>query len=388
MSIRAAGGGYDPKPVERTAAMSDRIGPEDRPDEKTFEARIVDIAIRLGLLALFAYWSLTLIAPFIGVMIWAVILAVAIYPLYVWLRARFGGRGWLASLLITLVALALVLGPTAALVMSFAESIQSLASGLESGTIRVPAPPDSVAGWPIVGEQLHRIWMLASTNLESTLQTYGPRLLPAGNIALGKIAGLGISVLLFAVSVLIAAFLYGPGPRYAEDARHFARRISADRGAHFVDLAGATIRNISRGVIGVAVLQAIYAGIVLALFGVPGAGVIAFAVLLLCIVQIGPLLVVAPAIVWAWMTMDAGAAAGFTVALAPLLLIDNLLKPYLMARGLETPMLVIVIGVIGGTISYGLIGLFLGPVVLSVLYELMIAWIRTPPDQQDRTAEP
>jgi predicted PurR-regulated permease PerM len=367
--------------------MTDRIDPTAGPAEKSAEARIVDIAIRLGLLALFVYWSLTLIAPFIGVVIWAIILTVALYPIYGWLRTRLGGRGWLAATLITLAAIALVLGPAGALVVSFAESIQSFAAGLESGSVRVPTPPDSVADWPLVGEPLHRIWMLASTNLESTLQTYGPKLLPAGNLALGKIAGLGISVLLFAVSVLIAGFLYGPGPRYAEDARRFGRRISADRGAHFVDLAGATIRNISRGVIGVAVLQAIYGGIVLALFGVPAAGVIAFALLLLCIVQVGPLLIVAPAIVWAWMTMDVGMAIGFTVAIAPLLLIDNLLKPYLMARGLETPMLVIIIGVIGGTISYGLVGLFLGPVVLSVLYELTMVWIRISPDQQQRTTQ-
>jgi predicted PurR-regulated permease PerM len=367
--------------------MTDRIDPIPGSPQKPAEARIVDIAIRLGLLALFVYWSLALIAPFVGVVIWAIILTVALYPVYAWLRRRLGGRGWLAATLITLATLAIVLGPTAALVVSFAESIQSFATGLESGSVRIPTPPDSVAGWPLIGEPLHRIWTLASTNLESALQTYGPRLLPAGNLALGKIAGLGIDILLFAVSVVFAGFLYGPGRRYADEARRFGRRISADRGAHFVDLAGATIRNISRGVIGVAVLQAIYGGIVLALFGMPAAGVIAFALLLLCIVQIGPLLVVAPAIVWAWMTMGVGAAAGFTVAIASLLLIDNLLKPYLMARGLQTPMFVIIVGVIGGTISHGLIGLFLGPIVLSVLYELAMAWIRTPPDQQDNAPQ-
>ncbi|MDZ4736898.1 MAG: AI-2E family transporter [Rhodospirillaceae bacterium] len=363
--------------------MIDRIEPT--PPQKSAEARIVDIAIRLGLLALFVYWSLTLIAPFIGVVIWAIILTVALYPVYAWLRARLGGRGWLAATLITLVTLALVLGPIGALVVSFAESIQTFLAGLESGTIRVPTPSDSVAGWPLIGEPLHRIWTLASSNLETALKTYGPKLLPVGNIAIDTIAGLGIGVLLFAASVVMAGFLYGSGPRFAENARRFGRRIAADRGAHFVDLAGATIRNISRGVIGVAVLQAIYAGIVLALFGVPAAGVIAFALLLLCIVQIGPLLIMAPAIVWAWMTMDTGMAAGFNVALLPLLVIDNLLKPILMARGLETPMLVIIIGVIGGTITYGLIGLFLGPVILSILYELAMAWIRTPTDQPDTT---
>jgi predicted PurR-regulated permease PerM len=361
--------------------MTDGTGSAPRADEKPWEVRIVDIAIRLGILGLFIWGSLTLVAPFIGVVLWAVILAVAVHPAYVWLRAGLGGRGWLAASLITLIGLGIVLGPTAALAVSFAENLHAIASGLADGTIRVPPPPDGVVGWPIVGERLQKAWLLTSTNLESALQTFGPKLLPAGSVALGKIAGLGVSVLLFAISVLIAGFLYGHGPRYAEDVRRFARRITADRGGEFVDLAGATIRNVSRGVIGVSLLQAVFAGIVLWLFGVPGAGIISFIVLVLCIVQIGPALVVVPTVIWAWTAMDAAPAAGFTAAILPIMLIDNVLKPYVMARGLKTPMLVIILGVIGGTLSYGLIGLFLGPIVLSVFYELLIAWVGVPPDK-------
>jgi predicted PurR-regulated permease PerM len=368
--------------------MTDGTGSAPKTDDKPWEVRIVDIAIRLGILGLFIWGSLTLVAPFIGVVLWAVILAVAVHPGYVWLRARFGGRGWLASALITLIGLGIVLGPTATLAVSFAESAQSLAVGLADGTIRVPPPPDEIAAWPIVGERLHKAWLLTSTNLESALQTFGPRLLPAGSVALGKIANLGLSVLLFAVSVLIAAFLYGSGPRYAEDVRRFARRITADRGGEFVDLAGATIRNVSRGVIGVALLQAVFAGIVFWIFGVPAAGVISFVVLVLCIVQIGPALVVVPTIIWAWTAMDAGTAAGFTAAILPIMLIDNVLKPYLMARGLKTPMLVIILGVIGGTLSYGLVGLFLGPIVLSVFSELLIAWVGVPPGEAGEPKQP
>ena len=164
----------------------------------------------------------------------------------------------------------------------------------------------------------------------------------------------------------------------------FARRVAADRGAHFVDLAGATIRNISRGVIGVALLQALLTGLILSMFGVPAAGVIAFLVLIFCIVQIGPVPVVLPVIIWAWSTKDTGPALILTLLLIVIPVIDNVLKPILMARGLSTPMLVILLGVIGGTVSYGLIGLFLGPILLGIFYELLMAWVTTDPPASDR----
>jgi predicted PurR-regulated permease PerM len=360
--------------------MAEEIETTARADAAALRQRVVDIAIQLGVLALFVYWSLKLIAPFIAIFIWAVILAVALYPAYAWLRRRLGGRGWLAATLITLAGIAIVLGPTATLAVSLAESLGSLAAGLRDGTITVPPPPDGVDDWPVIGERIHATWALASTNLESLLQSHGSKLLPAGSVALGKIAGVGFDVLMFAASVLVAGFLFGPGPRCAEYLHRFARRLTADRGDEFADLAGATIRNVSRGVIGIALLQAVLAGIVLGLFGVPGAGLIAFGVLLLCIVQIGPAPVLIPTIVWAWTAMDVGAAAGFTAAMVPIMLIDNVLKPVLMGRGLATPMLVIYIGVIGGTLSYGLIGLFLGPIALAVFYELAVAWIRAEPE--------
>ena len=157
------------------------------------------------------------------------------------------------------------------------------------------------------------------------------------------------------------------------------RRIAGERGAHFVDLAGATIRNISRGVIGVALLQALIAGLVLTLLGVPGAGLAAFLVLMFCIVQVGPIPVLLPIIIWAWATRDTGPALLLTVLLIPIPVIDNVLKPILMARGLSTPMLVILLGVIGGTVVYGLIGLFFGPILLGIFYELLMAWMRNDP---------
>jgi predicted PurR-regulated permease PerM len=183
-------------------------------------------------------------------------------------------------------------------------------------------------------------------------------------------------VLKFVASLIIAGFLFLPGPRLADGGRAFASRLIAPRGAHFVDLAGATIRNVSRGVIGVALLQALLAGVILYLADIPGAGLIAFGVLLLCIVQIGAAPILLPVLIWIWMTHSTTFSLVLTLLLVPVGLVDNVLKPILMARGLTTPMLVILTGVIGGTLTHGLVGLFLGPVVLSVFYELVVAWTR------------
>jgi predicted PurR-regulated permease PerM len=231
-----------------------------------------------------------------------------------------------------------------------------------------------------VGEQLARIWGLASTNLAAALASVVPEPRVTAAMILGRLSAIGGDMLLFLVAVLISGFLYVPGPRIVGAARLFASRLVAPRGEAFVDMAGATIRSVSQGVIGLAFLESLAGGIVLMSLGVPGAGLIAFAILILSLVQIGPLLVLLPLVIWAWMTHAAGFAALVTVASVIIFLMDNLLKPLLIRRGLHTPMLVILAGVIGGTISHGMIGLFLGPVVLAVFYELLVAWVRMRPE--------
>ena len=356
-------------------------GEKDHGGSASLESRATDFLIRMVLLGLFVFWALDLVGPFLPVVIWSVLLAVALYPVYAWLAARLGGWRRLAAAIITLFLLAIVIGPVAVLGTSLAEGVQSLADALGRGTLRVPPPPPGLADWPLIGEKAQAVWSLAATNLEGAVKKFGPSLLPVGTAILGKLAAMGVDVLVLAVSVIIAGFLYVPGPRLADGARTFAERIVARRGAAFVDLAGATIRNVSRGVIGVAVIQALLAGIVLSLAGIPAAGLLAFVILVLCIVQIGPALVVLPVLIWAWFTMPTASALMLTLVLVPITLLDNVLKPMLMSRGLTTPTLIILIGVIGGTITHGLIGLFLGPVVLAVLYDLVVAWVSLEPER-------
>ncbi|HVL19850.1 MAG TPA: AI-2E family transporter, partial [Amaricoccus sp.] len=220
------------------------------------EAGATDFVVRIAFLGLFAWWSLELVRPFVPIVIWSVLLAVALYPAYAALARKLGGRRGLAATLVTLVSLATVLGPVSVLAASLAESVQWIAGGLAAGTLKVPPPPAGVAGWPVLGDEIDEAWTLAATNFDDAAARYGPTVLPVGGSVLAKVAALGADVLMFVVSVVIAGFLFVPGPRLAAGARAFAGRLIAPRGAHFIDLAGATIRNVSRGVICVALLQA------------------------------------------------------------------------------------------------------------------------------------
>jgi predicted PurR-regulated permease PerM len=344
-------------------------------EEPPLETRATDLLIRLAFLGLLAYWSLELVRPFLPILIWAVVLAVALDPVYGWLVRRLR-RPSLAAATVTLLVLATVIGPVGVLAASLAQSVQWIAEGVQAGTLQVPPPPIGVADWPLIGPHVSDAWSLLSDSIEDTIDRFGPAVLPAGGAILRKIAAIGGDLAKFVLSVTLMGFLFRPGPKLAKGAKAFVGRLVAPRGAHFVDLAGATIRNVSRGVIGVALLQTLAAGIVLEIAGVPGAGLFAFAMLILCIIQVGPAPVLLPVIVWAWTAMNAGPALVLTLVLLPVMLIDNVLKPILMARGLTTPLLVILTGVIGGTLSYGLVGLFLGPIVLAVFYELVVAWVR------------
>jgi predicted PurR-regulated permease PerM len=356
--------------------------PEEEPTHpRTPERVAVDLAVRLGLLAVFAWFALNLVRPFIPLLLWSVILTVAFYPVFGWLRARLGGRSWLAALLLTGFSVGIVAGPTTILLSSLLDSLEVIRRYVGADRIDLPPPPKALVELPIVGDQVTDAWALASSNLEDFLGQYGRPILNVGEWTLHAAAGLAGSVILVLAAVVISGFLYGPAPRLAAGVRHFAVRVVGARGSAFVDLAGITIRNVARGVIGVALIQSLLIGFALIVAEVPAAGLLTLAVLVLGILQIGSGPVVIPLLIWAWVTRDTMPALFLTLYMIPASLIDNALKPILMGKGLATPALVIFAGVIGGTISYGLIGLFLGPVVLAVFYDLLRFWVADDPTE-------
>ena len=229
---------------------------------------------------------------------------------------------------------------------------------------------------PLIGEPLFQFWELASSNLKAALVTVAPYLKPLGSTLLGAAGSVGAAILQFIASVIIAGFLLSPGPSLVEAVASFLHRRVSRRGDEFMQLAGATIRNVSQGVIGVSLLQALLAGIGLIAIGVPGASLIVFLVLILGIVQIGPTVILLPVIIWSWITMETSTALIFTAYMVPVNFVDNILKPIIITRGLKTPMWVIIVGVIGGTLSNGIIGLFVGPIVLAVTWDLLVTFVR------------
>jgi predicted PurR-regulated permease PerM len=337
---------------------------------------VIELAIRLAFLGLLAYWSLLLIHPFFTIIVWSIVLTVALFPVFEWLAAALGGRRWLAATLITVVNLLVVFGPVTWLGLGLIESIRAISERVAVGDLSIPPPVESIKGWPVLGDWIYEIWNLASTNFRAAFVKIAPQLKPLGGTLLGAAAAMTVGMLQFIASVLVAGFLFCSGSSLLSAVKAFARHVDSQRAEDFVRVAGATIRNVSRGVIGISLLQALLAGIGLMTAGVPAAGLITLAVLVLGIIQIGPSVVLIPVIIWGWIAMDTAAALVFTAYMVPVNLLDNVLRPIVLAHGLTTPMPVIFVGIIGGTLAHGLIGLFIGPVILALAWELLVAWTR------------
>jgi predicted PurR-regulated permease PerM len=337
---------------------------------------IIQLAIRLALLTFLLYWSFVLVRPFIPILAWSMVLTVALYPPYNWLTVRLGDRPKLAALIITVINLAIIIGPVAWTGFGVIDGLQGFARQLGTATLAVPSPPDGVKDWPIIGARVYDLWDQAATNLGAVLREVAPHLKPLAGPVLAFASSAGVGTLKFIVSVALSGFLFLYGPSFVAATRRIQARLMAQRSQDFVGLAGQTIRTVAQGVIGVAVLQALLAGIGLKLAGVPHAGLVAFAVLILAILQIGSAVVIIPIIIWIWATKDFAVALSLTIYLLIVGLADNILKPMLMGRGLSTPMIVIFVGVLGGMLAHGIVGLFIGPIILAVAWELTTAWIR------------
>lgn len=337
---------------------------------------IIQFVIRLGFLALLIVWTLVLIRPFGTILVWAIVLAVAFNPLFVLLSGLLGGRPKLAAGILTAINLSIVIGPAAWLGLGAVDGVREFAGHLMAGEVAVPSPPDAIKSWPLVGSQLYELWDQASTNLRAVLRQAAPYLKPFAGTLLGLAGDAGLGAIKFLLSVAAAGFIFPYGKQLVAASRGLLSRIVPEQSEHFLDLAGATIRAVSQGVIGIAVIQALLAGFGFKLAGIPIAGLLALLVLLLSIIQIGAAIVMLPVLIWIWTDKDVTTAILLTFYLGIVSVLDNILKPLVMGRGLTTPTLVILVGVIGGTLVHGILGLFIGPIILSVAWELGLAWIR------------
>jgi predicted PurR-regulated permease PerM len=347
-------------------------------------SNLLQVLIRAGLLLALVVLSLQILSPFITLMVWAVILAVSLYPLHEALAGKIGGRqGLAATILVTLGVLLLVV-PTAVLMSSLGDSIHRLIQDVQNNTLAIPAPPASVATWPIIGERLHTMWSQADTDLPALIQSLQPKIGDLAKTALAFVASIGGGILQFVAAIIIAGIIMAFGESGSRSAQAiFERVVGVERGAEFTHLSTATIRAVAQGVIGVAFIQAIVVGLCLLVAGIPWAGVLSVIVLIVGIAQIPALLVTLPAIAYLWMSGDygTGAAAGYTVLLAIAGMSDNVLKPLMLGRGVDAPMPVILLGALGGMAAAGILGMFVGATLLALGYQIFKGWVVTNPER-------
>ncbi len=343
--------------------------------DKAFFNRALEATIRIGLLALLVAWCFEIVRPFVIPVFWGMIIAVAAYPGYRWLEAKLGDRNVVAAVAITILGLVLLIGPTVLLGGTMVDSAQALAEELSDGTLTIPPPPGKVTHWPVIGESLYGFWALASTNLEEALGQVGPYLKTAGSWLVSMAAGAGLGIVQFIFAIIIAGALLANAQGGHDAARAIATRLAGERGPEFADVAQATVRSVARGILGVALIQSILAGLGFLAVGLPAAGLLALICLLLAVVQIGLLPILIPVVIHVFATADPVTAVIFLIWCGFVGLIDNVLKPLLLGRGASVPMVVIFVGAIGGFLAHGIIGLFVGAVILSLGYTLFLAWL-------------
>lgn len=347
--------------------------------DKMFLSRALEATIRIGLILLLAAWCFQIVQPFIIPVVWGIIIATATYPAYRWLEGALGGRRGIAATLFTLLMMVILITPTLKLAETLVNGSSLLSGYLEGESLKIPPPPESIAGWPIIGEPLARFWSLASENLGAALQQIAPQLKAFGGWLLKAAAGAGLGILKFVVAIIIAGALLAHAQGGHRAAYAIATRLAGDRGADFADLAEATVRSVAQGILGVALIQSLLAGIGFLAVGLPGAGLWALLCLLFAVVQIGIGLVVVPIVIYVFYTADTLTAVLFLIWCTPLTVLDNILKPLLLGRGVNVPMVVIFVGAIGGFLTSGIIGLFVGSVILALGYTLFIAWLAEDP---------
>ncbi|QPB21261.1 AI-2E family transporter [Rhizobium sp. 007] len=336
---------------------------------------IVHIALQLGLVALLVYVCARIIQPFLGVLLWSAILAVMLHPLHIRLSDRLGNR-W-SAFLIGMVGVAVVLVPMYVVVTSLGSSIYSLISGLQNRSLTIPPAPTWLGDLPMVGAKLSEGWSLAAANLPLALSEYGQMLTKPAAWLASFAGGLAAGGLSFVLSIVIAAVLIA----YARGAAAFALSLlelvtnSKVRGERLLHLTAATIRGVAVGVVGVAVIQSLLVGVGFFAIGLPAAGTLTLVTFLIALVQVPALLLTLPVMAYVFATEATTTAVIFAVWAFVAGVSDNILKPLMLGRGLDVPMPVILVGVIGGMIADGLLGIFVGPVLLAVGFVLLMEWM-------------
>lgn len=348
--------------------------------DERFVRSMIESALRIGLIALLLIWSFNIVSAFLMPIVWGGILAIAFMPLITKMEGPEGNKRTMLVTLFSILMVLIILGLVFATLESIFYTFQHLREAFQAGELHVPPPKEGVQDWPIIGERLHAGWTAASANLSAFVGQYHEQLLGILQTGLGSLGSTVSTAFMFVASFIIAGIFMA----YADSAEgafgRIGTRIFGDNGSYWTRLVIDTVRSVSVGVVGVAVIQGILVGIGLFAFGVPAAGVWAFGTMLLAIAQLPALIILIPIIIWGFSVADTTSAIIFAIYSVIAGASDAFLKPLLMGRGVDVPMPVILVGAIGGMIVYGIVGLFVGAVVLAVAWELMEAWLKQAPE--------
>lgn len=352
---------------------------------------LLDFFIRLGLIVLAVVACERIFSPFLPIMTWAMILAVALYPLHLFLARRTGWAPGRTATALVLMLVALIGVPVVLLGSSFASHIFDAVGNFDAGTVHIDPPGEKVRNVPLVGEQAYTAWLNASRDLPAFLETLQPQLKNFSRGALEAAASTAGTLFFFLGALIIAGIMMAYGESgSAVMARVFSRIAGVPRGESLHRLSTLTVRSVATGVVGVAFIQALLLGVGFLLAGIPAAGLLALVVLIIGILQLPALIVSLPAIAYIWGVGDGGAVVNIVLSVYFLVAgaADNVLKPMLLGRGVDVPMPVVLLGALGGMVGEGIVGLFIGAVVLSVGYELFMEWVGDESGEPGEPGEP
>ncbi|MCB1857535.1 MAG: AI-2E family transporter [Gammaproteobacteria bacterium] len=341
-------------------------------------SELVDALVRFGLIAFVVVMCVKVFSPFMGLMLWGLILAVALYPFHQRLAKFLGGRQGRASTLMVVIGLVMIGLPTVIVGSSFAGQIHDVFGAFQEQTISVRPPDPAVAQWPLIGKKVYGTWSAAADNFPKFLENMQPQLEKILRSGLAVAANTAGGLFLFLGSLIIAGIMMAYGESGSLAMRRILCRLSSPgKGRELQSLSTATVRSVAVGVLGVAFIQALLLGIGFVLADIPGAGLLAIVVMVLGIAQLPATLVSLPVIAYIWWSGDGSTMSNifYSVYLIAAGLVDNVLKPLLLGRGVDAPMPIILLGALGGMVSAGIIGLFVGAVLLAVGYQIFMDWV-------------
>jgi predicted PurR-regulated permease PerM len=339
------------------------------------EKKVIDLTIKLLVIVLLIAWCFKIILPFLIPILWGAILAITLFPLYKKLSSLMKGKKVLASVIISGILVIILIIPTIWMIATIVKEVKEMVIALHNNTLVIPPANEKIAKWTLIGKPIYDAWNFLATNTESALVTYREQILGAGQKLAGSMLNVTSNVLIFVLSVIISGVFLVIPEKSQKSALSIATRLAGDTGAELLEATVQTIRNVAKGILGVAFIQFILMGVCLVLADVPLAGLWALAVLLLAIVQLPTALVGIPVVIYLFSAKEPLPALLWTVFILIVSLSDNVLKPLLMGKGAPVPMLVIFLGAIGGFIMSGFIGLFIGAIVLSIGYKLAGLWL-------------